>query len=294
MPGGGTGGGDHDLGGEGGVVDAHVEFEELVLGFAGDAFAGEVHAVPHVEEGIDVFHLEDVGFVMGEIVVLFDTAGDLGEVLSGFKLDVDHAAVDAGAGGDGHGEDCAYAFDGFDGDGVAHAHAGTEVGVGDAFRGACLEEGTDDGVGAGVPAGGHDGDGVVAEGGFAEGAAEGDGAGVDVETVHGVYAEGEGFEGVSLDAAGGGAEDGDLGAGQFGEVAHDFIGGGFGGSLGGIAADDAGDFEVGRGLKRFQDVVSDVAVADDGGFDFFHRDNYFNQANLGIIWERAKGFGGVL
>ena len=61
---------------EGGVRKLTGMYKNWFLDYA--SYVILERAVPHVEEGIDVFHLEDVGFVMGEIVVLFDTAGDLG------------------------------------------------------------------------------------------------------------------------------------------------------------------------------------------------------------------------
>ena len=57
---GGTGGRYHDLCRQGRVVDVHVEFKQLVLRFTGYPFPGEVHAVPHVEQCVYVFHLHHV------------------------------------------------------------------------------------------------------------------------------------------------------------------------------------------------------------------------------------------
>ena len=258
------------MGGQGRVVDAHVELEELVLGFAGDTLAGEVDAMPHVKEVIDALDLEDVGLVVGKIVVGFDAAGNVLEVIAGLQLDVYHAAVDARARRDGHGEGGFDAFDGFDGNGVPHAHAGTEIGIGQSLGSTCLQDGANHGIGAGIPTGGHDGDGVVAASHFVQRAAEGDGLGVDVEAVDSVDAHGEGFGGILLDAAGGGAEDGNLHARQFPEAAHHRVLGNFRGNLGGVAAHNACDFKVRRNLQGFDYIFSDVAVSDNGYFDFFH------------------------
>ena len=46
--------GDEDLCGESGVIDLHVELEELILRGARDALASHVYAVPHVDELVDV------------------------------------------------------------------------------------------------------------------------------------------------------------------------------------------------------------------------------------------------
>ena len=52
---------------EGGVVDAHVELQALVLGLAADTLAHEVHAVTHVAHVVDALHLEHMRLVGGEI-----------------------------------------------------------------------------------------------------------------------------------------------------------------------------------------------------------------------------------
>ena len=54
------------------VVDVHVEFEQLVLRLAGNAFAGQVHAVSHVFQVVDAGHLHHVGLVTGKVGVGLD------------------------------------------------------------------------------------------------------------------------------------------------------------------------------------------------------------------------------
>ena len=76
----GTGCVDEYLGGEGGVVDAHVEFEVLVVGGAADAFACHVDSVSDVVEGVDAFYGEYVCLVAGKAWVGLDGCGDVGDV----------------------------------------------------------------------------------------------------------------------------------------------------------------------------------------------------------------------
>ena len=47
---------DEHLRGEGGIVDLHVEREELIVRASRDTFAREVHTVSHVVEGVGRFH----------------------------------------------------------------------------------------------------------------------------------------------------------------------------------------------------------------------------------------------
>ena len=93
---------DEYLGGEGGVVDAHVELEVLVVGGAADAFACHVDAVTYIVEGIDAFYGEYVCFVAGKVWVGFDGCCDFGDVCSVFEFYVYHAAVYALPEGYGH------------------------------------------------------------------------------------------------------------------------------------------------------------------------------------------------
>ena len=137
---GGAGYIDQYLTGEGGIVDAHVELEELVLGGARYALASEVHAVAHILEVVDAGYLYHVGLIVHEIGVGLDGCSHFIEVIALLEFDVYHAAMDASAYGDGHGECILYSLDGLYGYRVAHAHAGAEVGVADAFGGKALHE----------------------------------------------------------------------------------------------------------------------------------------------------------
>ena len=110
-----------------------------------------------------------------------------------------------------------------------------------------------------------------------ERAAQGGDLGMDVETVDGVDAEGEDFLGIGLDAARRGGKDGHVDCFELTDVAHDGIGGQFGGLLArGVATDDAGHFEVGRSLQRLEHIFSDIAVTYHGGSDLFHRFSLLN------------------
>lgn len=290
---GGAGHADEYLTGEGGVVDAHIELEKLVLGGAAHALAGEVDAMSHVDDFVHRGDFDNVGFVVGKIGVRLDGCGDLGELMAGFYLDVDHAAVDACAGGDGHGEGSLDAGNGFDGNGVTHGHAGTEVGVGDALGGDGLQKGADNGVATRVPAGRDDADGTACLGFGVERAAELGNLGVDVEAVDGVDALGKYLLGVGFDAARGGAEDGDVDGAELVDVGNYGVVFQFGGARGvGVAAYDAGDFKVGRGLEGLEGVAADVAIAHYCCSDFFH--NSVGDFVLGLRITKLGNFLGAL
>ena len=53
--------------GQCGVVDTHIEFEQLVLGFAGYALAGQVHAVSHVEQSVYARNEFHVCFIVHKV-----------------------------------------------------------------------------------------------------------------------------------------------------------------------------------------------------------------------------------
>ena len=107
----------------------HVEFKQLVLRFTGYPFPGEVHAVPHVEQCVYVFHLHHVGFVMGEIGIVFDLLCNFTEGISFLKFDIYHSAMNPGSRGDSHRQGGLYSFDCFNGYCMSHTHARTEVGI---------------------------------------------------------------------------------------------------------------------------------------------------------------------
>ena len=70
---GGTSRIDKHLGGEGRIVDFHVELEKLIVRLTAHAFADEVHPMTHIIEGINALHLEDMRFIVGEIWVSLDS-----------------------------------------------------------------------------------------------------------------------------------------------------------------------------------------------------------------------------
>ena len=175
-----------------------------------DTFAREVHTVTHIVEGIDRSHGLYVRFVVDEIGIGLDGGFDPGEISAGLEFDVDHTAVNAGAEGDGDRKGIANAIDSANGNRVSHGTAGTEIRVAHALRGEALHEGTHNGVGTRVPTGSYYAHGVVCLGDFIEGAAEIDDAGVDVERIDGVDAEGQALFGVAFDAASGRGQDGNI------------------------------------------------------------------------------------
>ena len=201
---------DQYLRGEGGIVDLHVEREELIVRATRDTFTREVHTVTHIVEGINRSHGLYVRFVVDEIGIGLDGGFNSGEISAGLEFDVDHTAVNAGAEGDGDRKGIANAIDSANGYRVSHGTAGTEIRVAHALRGEALHEGAHNGVGTRVPTGSYYAHGVVCLGDFIEGAAELYDAGVDVERIDGVDAEGQALFGIAFDAARGRSQDGDI------------------------------------------------------------------------------------
>lgn len=268
---GGAGHADEDLTREGGVVDAHVELEKLVLRRAAHAFARQVDAMPHVDDVVHAGHLDDVRLVVDKVGVGLDGGCHSGKVMTFLQFDVDHAAMDAGAGGNGHGQGGLDTGDSLDGYGVAHGHTGTEVGVGDALGRQGLEQRADHAVAPRIPTGRNDAHGPGGTCRLAERTAQLRNLRVDVKTVDGVDAERKDFLGIPLDTARGGAEQGYVDTFQLADVAHDGQVGDFRGTVDStLTTHDACYFEVGGHSQGLQCVVPDVAVTYDGGSNLFH------------------------
>ena len=64
---GGTGHVDQHLTGEGGIVDAHVELQSLVLRLSTYALADQIHTVAHIADGIYRLYGEYVGLIVGKV-----------------------------------------------------------------------------------------------------------------------------------------------------------------------------------------------------------------------------------
>lgn len=69
LPEGRTGCVDQYLGGKSGVVDLHIELEELVMRLAAYALTHQVYTVTYVIQLINTIYLEDVCLVAGKIGV---------------------------------------------------------------------------------------------------------------------------------------------------------------------------------------------------------------------------------
>ena len=270
---GGAGHTNENLAREGGIVDAHIELEELVLGAAAHALAGEIDPVAHIDHIVHAGHLSDVCFVVDKVGVGLDGGCHGVEIMAFLNLHIDHAAMDARARGDGNGEGGIDARDSLDGYGMAHRHARAEVGVGDALGGDGLKEGAHDAVAAWIPTSGDDAHGASGLGTLVERAAELRDLGVDVETVHGVDAQGEDFLGIGFDTAGGRAEEGYINVAQLANVADNGQGCQFGGTiLCALTAHDACNFKIGGLLQGLEGIVANVAVAYYGGSNLLHTD----------------------
>ena len=167
------------------------------------------------------------------------------------------------------------AFNGLDGNGVAHAHAGAEVGVSEALGGAGLQQGADNGVGAGVPACGDDRNAAVFLGGFVQSAAQIPDLAVDVEAVSSGNPHGQGFQGELFHRTGGGGQNCHIRLyGKLRKGGLHFIAGKFPGLFAvRIAPDNADALHVAGCLNGFQNVTADIAITNNRCFN--HEDSFF-------------------
>ena len=138
----------------------------------------------HVQQGVYTRNEFHVCFIVHEVRICFDGSGYFFEFISVFQFDVYHAAVDSRAGRNGHGKSSFHSVNRFYGYCVSHAHTGTEVGVGDAFRSNCFQHGAYDGIASRIPSGRDDRYGFMFFGGSIQGTAQVYDTGVDIETVY--------------------------------------------------------------------------------------------------------------
>ena len=228
----------------------------------------------HIDDIVYAGHLLHVGLVVHKVGVGLDGGCDGGKVMPLLDFHIDHAAMDAGAGGDGHGEGGLDTGHSLDSNGVAHRHAGTEVGVGNALGRQSLQQGAHNAVAARIPTGGNDADGTGSTGGGIKGAAQGGNLGVDVEAVDRMDAQCQNFLGILLHTAGGGTQQSHINVTQFADVAHNGIAGQFCRAVGcALTAHDACHLKVGRLLQSLEGIMSDIAVTHYGGSNLLHKYN---------------------
>ena len=172
---------------------------------------------------------------------------------------------------DGHGKSIFYPLLGTYTDAMSHRHAGTEIGVGESFWCKALHQGAHDRVATWVPSGSNNADGARLAVDLHESLTVAAYVGVNIERVDGVDAERENLLGIFLARAGRSGEDGHVDVFQFTNILYHLVWCQFCGLVFcAMTTHDSGNFEVGRGLKSLDSVLSDVAVSDDGCSDFFH------------------------
>ena len=81
------------LGCQRGVVDAHIELEQLILCCTRNTLAGEVHAVTHIKQIVNARNFLDVRLVIDKIWVGLYGCCNLIEVIALLNLNINHAAV---------------------------------------------------------------------------------------------------------------------------------------------------------------------------------------------------------
>ena len=87
---------------ERGVVYAHIELEQLVLGAARHSFAGEVYSVSHIQQLIYAGYVHYVCLIAHKVGVGLYSCCNLFKVVSLLELNVHHTAVYACTHGDCH------------------------------------------------------------------------------------------------------------------------------------------------------------------------------------------------
>lgn len=152
---------------------------------------------------------------------------------------------------------------------MPHAHARSEVGVGQPLGCADLQQSAYDRVRARVPARREHRHRSVFAGHGVQRPARRNDLRVDVEAVDRVDPQLQGPFGKLLRAAARGAEHRHLNVFQGLQRRHDRIFGQLGRHVRRVAPHDTRDFEIGSRLQRIQYIVSDISVTDDRSSDFF-------------------------
>ena len=70
---------------------------------ARNALAHQIDAVTHVFKRVDIRHLDDMGFIVFEIVIILDSRGHIRESMALRQFHIHHAAMDTGSQRNGHG-----------------------------------------------------------------------------------------------------------------------------------------------------------------------------------------------
>ena len=84
------------------VVDAHVEFETLVLGYTANTLAHHIHAVAHVADIVYRRNGNNVSLIVREIRVGLNLFRNIFERSTVLKFHIHHTAMDAFAERNGH------------------------------------------------------------------------------------------------------------------------------------------------------------------------------------------------
>ena len=153
--------------------------------------------------------------------------------------------------------------------GVAHTHAGSEVGVGQSLGSGCFEQRAHYRVATRIPSGRYDRNSSGGLGCGVEAAAEVDDRGVDVKAVDSIDAGGHAVQGVSLHLTGGSGQDSHVYVVEHGDVGHHGILGYFRRNVRRRAAHYSCDFKVRCSFEGFYSEAANIAVTHYGCTDRF-------------------------
>ena len=138
----------------------------------------------HIFQVVHTVNLYHMRFVVNKIVVRLDSCGYFIEIISFFHFDINHTAMNACSHRDCHRQSRLYTFDGFNGNGMSHAHARSEVCICNSFRNDCLQQSTHDRVASRIPSGRDYGHRIMSFSNCIERTAQIDNTSVDIETIH--------------------------------------------------------------------------------------------------------------
>ena len=209
--------------------------------------------------------------VIHKVWICFDGSRHFIKLITVFQFDINHATVNTCSGRNSHGKSSLYTINSFYSYCMSHTHSRPKVCISNSFRSNSFQQGTYDRVASRVPTCRNNRNCFMFFCRSRQRATQIDNTGMDIEAVNRIDAKCKDFFSIILYTAGWRAKNCNINTFQFLNILYNRVFTQFCGTVfSSSAAYYASNFKVGSRLQRFEHVLPDIAIANNGCSYFFH------------------------
>ena len=209
--------------------------------------------------------------IIHKIWICLDGSRYFIKLITVFQFDINHTAVNTCSGRNSHGKSSLYTINSFYSYCMSHTHSRTKVCISNSFRSNRFQQSTYDRVASRIPTCRNNRNCIMLFCRSRQCATQIYNTGMNIEAVNRIDAKCKDFFGISLYTAGWCTKNCNINAFQFLDILYNRVFTQFCGTIfSSSSAYYTGNFKVGSRLQRFEHVLPDIAIANNGCSYFFH------------------------